>query len=102
MAAASGTVASKMQSFVETCSPEQVGQLMQALEEAKAKHAAGGAANAASTMTVKAGVTAKRTGKKQRNKKAKLERATGGPKRPLNSWMAFRSESSPSNDSEYH
>jgi len=91
MAAASGTAASQMQDFIDTCTSEQIGELMQVLQATQEKNA-GGARNAASTMTVKAGVTAKRTGKKQRNKRAKLERATGGPKRPLNSWMAFRSE----------
>jgi len=33
-----------------------------------------------------------KTATKQRNKKAKLDNQTGGPKRPLNSWMAFRSQ----------
>ena len=41
-------------------------------------------------MTAKASVTTMRTGNKQLIKKVKSDRATGGPKRPLNSWMAFR------------
>lgn len=92
MAAAPGTAASKMHDFLGTCTPEQIGELMQVLQATQDKNAAGGVRDAAATMTVKAGVTAKRTGKKYRNKKAKLARADGGPKRPLNSWMAFRSE----------
>lgn len=92
MATASGSAMTEMQSFIDTCTPEQIGELMQALQATKEKNATGGARNATSTMTAKAGVTAKRTGKKQLNKKAKLERATGSPKRPLNSWMAFRSQ----------
>lgn len=102
MATASDTPASKMQGFFDTCSPQQVDELMQALQATQDKHVAAGRINAASTMTVKAGVTAKRTGKKQRNKRTKAERATGGPKRPLNSWMAFRSTLSNSRYSESH
>lgn len=81
--------ASTMQSFFEQCPTPQLDGLMQALRETQERRANG---NGASTMTAKAGVTAKRTGKKQRNKRAKAERIAGGPKRPLNSWMAFRSE----------
>lgn len=91
MSAAPGAAVSKMQSFFDTCSPEQIGELMQVLQATQEKNSAGGARDAASTMAVKARVTAKRTGKKQRNKKAKLERAQGSMKRPLNSWMAYRS-----------
>jgi hypothetical protein len=46
-------------------------------------------------VRVHTGVKAVRTGKKQRNKKAKREGATGAPKRPLNSCLAFRSKSHP-------
>lgn len=102
MAAVPGTAVSKMQDFFDTFTPDQIGELMQVLQEKHDKNAAGAARNAASKMTAKAGVTAKKTGKKARNKKAKLERATGGPKRPLNSWMAFRSESTHLKDSERH
>lgn len=81
-----------MQNFIGSCSAAQIAQLIQALQDTQSSNAAGTASNAASTMTVKAGVAAAKTGKKQRDKKAKSESVTGGPKRPLNSWMAFRSK----------
>lgn len=65
---------------------------MQVLQTTQEKNASGSAPNATSTMASKAGVTGKRTGKKQRNKQAKIEKVKNGPKRPLNSWMAFRSK----------
>ena len=80
-----------MQNFLDTCTPTQVNQLIEALR-AQPRNAESVTPNAASNMTAKAGVTTAKTGKKQRNKKVKSDRATGGPKRPLNSWMAFRSK----------
>ena len=81
---------SAMQSIVETCSPTQINQLIEALQATQPRNAESATPNAASSMSTRAGVTTAKTGKKQRAKKAKIERATGGPKRPLNSWMAFR------------
>ena len=89
MPAAAGAVA-KMTAFFTTCSSDQINELMQVLQETQANNATAGSPDAVSKMTVKAGVTPKKIAKKPRNKKAKVERATGGPKRPLNSWMAFR------------
>ena len=79
-----------MQSLVESCTPTQLNQIIETLRAAQPRNAESAASNAASSMTARAGVTAAKTGKKQRIKKAKSDRATGGPKRPLNSWMAFR------------
>ena len=90
--AATAPLPAAMQNFLDTCTPTQVNQLIEALQATQPRNAESVAPNAASSMTVKAGVTTAKTGKKQRNKKVKSDRATGGPKRPLNSWMAFRSK----------
>jgi len=75
----------EIQSLLASCTPEHAAQIIQALQIAGSQ-----APNADSTMPAEK-VT--KTGAKQHSKKAKRENATGGPKRPLNSWMAFRSES---------
>jgi hypothetical protein len=88
--AAATPLQAAMQGLLETCTPTQINQLIEALQAAHPRNAESAAPNAASSMTARAGVTTVKTGKKQRTKKAKSDRATGGPKRPLNSWMAFR------------
>jgi len=75
-----------LRTYLATCSAEHADQIIQTL-----RNAGRPAPSAASSMTAQTGPRAVRTGKKQRNKKAK-QGATGGPKRPLNSWMAFRSK----------
>ncbi|KAI6850559.1 hypothetical protein KC327_g648 [Hortaea werneckii] len=75
-----------LRAYLATCSAEHADQIIQTLRE----HAGRQVPNAASKMTArKASKIAKPT-KKERTKKPKLAVATGGPKRPLNSWMAFR------------
>jgi len=81
-----------LRTYLTTCSAEHADQIIQTLREHLRQNAGGQAPSAAPSMTAQTG---SKVGKKQRNKKAKAktkqEGATGGPKRPLNSWMAFRS-----------
>lgn len=49
--------------------------------------------NRAFSMKAQTGLKAAKTEKKLRNKQVKPESGIGRPKRPLNSWMAFRSKS---------
>ena len=88
--ASTASLQSAMQGILQNCTQTQINQLIEALQAAQPRNAEIAAPNAASTMTARAGVTTAKNGKKQRDKKAKSDRATGGPKRPLNSWMAFR------------
>lgn len=86
-----------MQSFLATCSPEHVEQIIKVIQELPQRKIS----NPGSVMKAKHGVTVMKTGKKQRIKKTKQDGATGGPKRPLNSWMAFRSKYSPEKSLNY-
>nr|QEJ80706.1 putative MAT1-1-1 protein [Teratosphaeria gauchensis] len=79
-----------LSTYLATCSPEHADQITQTIRETLRQNAPSPAANAAPSMRVQSSLKTARTGTKQRNKKAKRESATGGPKRPLNSWMAFR------------
>nr|POE90021.1 mating-type protein mat-1 [Quercus suber] len=79
-----------LQSYLTTCSSEHAEQIIQALREAQGQHVKKHTPEAASTMKSAITSPATKTGKKQRAKKSKLHGAEGGPKRPLNSWMAFR------------
>lgn len=88
--ASAASLQTAMQGLLETCTPTQINQFIEALQAAQPRNVESVAPNVASSMTVRAGVTTAKTGKKQRTKKAKSDGATGGPKRPLNSWMAFR------------
>jgi hypothetical protein len=81
--ASTASLQAAMQGIVDSSSRAQLNQLIEAFQAAQPR-------NAASSMTAKADMTAPKSGKEQRIKKSKSERATGGPKRPLNSWMAFR------------
>ena len=69
------TMPQEVQTFLASLSPEEAEQIIRDLH-----------------VPAPMAPVAVRTGKKYRNKKAKQ---AGGPKRPLNSWMAFRSMSSP-------
>lgn len=79
-----------LRTYLATCSAEHADQIIQTLRESIQRNAPRALpTNAASSMRV---ATTSKAVKKQRNKKAKREGEGGGPKRPLNSWMAFRSE----------
>lgn len=69
-----------MQTYLDNCTPQQVQDIIQHIQGLSHQHAA----REKSSMTVKAASVVK----KQRSKKSKASK--GGPKRPLNSWMAFR------------
>ncbi|KAI7496777.1 hypothetical protein KC367_g6432 [Hortaea werneckii] len=75
-----------LRAYLATCSDEHADQIIQTLRE----HAGRQVPNAASKMTAHKASKIAKPAKKQRTKKPKAEVATGGPKRPLNSWMAFR------------
>ncbi|KAI6843472.1 hypothetical protein KC340_g8527 [Hortaea werneckii] len=75
-----------LRAYLATCSAEHADQIIQTLRE----HAGRQVPNAASKMTAHKASKIAKPAKKQRTKKPKPEVATGGPKRPLNSWMAFR------------
>lgn len=77
-----------LRAYLATCSDEHADQIIQTLRD----HAGRQVPNAASKMTAHKASKIAKPAKKQRTKKPKAEVATGGPKRPLNSWMAFRSK----------
>ncbi|KAF2214514.1 hypothetical protein CERZMDRAFT_110793 [Cercospora zeae-maydis SCOH1-5] len=70
--------------YLHSCSEDMATQIIGALQQAGSRTVP----NAAPSMTTTGSAVAK-TEKKQR-KKAKSDLEAGGPKRPLNSWMAFR------------
>ncbi|GIZ37941.1 hypothetical protein CKM354_000136900 [Cercospora kikuchii] len=70
--------------YLQSCSEDMATQIIGALQQAGSR----AVPNAAPSMTA-AGSAVAKTEKKQR-KKAKSDLETGGPKRPLNSWMAYR------------
>lgn len=89
------------ENFITTCTPAQISQLNEAIASVQQTKDAGTSKSKATTsMTIKGGVTASKISKKSQSKKAKkmvgATAAVGvvavGPKRPLNSWMAFRSK----------
>ncbi|KAK1816083.1 hypothetical protein LTR12_009505 [Friedmanniomyces endolithicus] len=82
----------ELRTYLATCSPEHAEQIIQALREAVNRNATEAplAIVAANSMVVQTGSGVAKNVKKQRNKKPKIEVVSGGPKRPLNSWMAFR------------
>lgn len=81
-----------LRTYLATCSAEHADQIIQALHEHLRQGAGGHTPNAASSMAAQTGSKVAKPSKKLRSKKAKQEGTTGGPKRPLNSWMAFRSK----------
>lgn len=82
---ATEAMAPEMLSYLDSCSEDMASQIIGALQQAGRR----AAPNAAASMTV-TGSAVTKIEKKQRQK-AKPAPATGGPKRPLNSWMAYRS-----------
>lgn len=91
--AESAVLPAALQSYLTTCSSQHAEQIIEALRVSQGQNAEKETPVTASSMKIVTGLSAVKTGKKQRTKKVKLDGATGGPKRPLNSWMAFRSKS---------
>lgn len=71
--------------YLATCSDEMASQIVDALQQANRIDP-----NAGPSMIVSSSAPKKIAKKQRKNAKSALE--TGGPKRPLNSWMAFRSK----------
>nr|QIA97802.1 putative MAT1-1-1 protein [Teratosphaeria destructans] len=88
--ATTSALSQDLATYLATCSPEHAEQIARTFRKSLRNYAPSPSANAAPSMKVQSSLKAVKTGKKHRNKKAKRESATGGPKRPLNSWMAFR------------
>ena len=84
---ATDAITPEMLTFLESCTEDMASQIIGALQQAGRR----AVPSAAPSMTV-TGSAVTKIEKKQR-KKAKSVIATGGPKRPLNSWMAYRSKS---------
>ena len=81
------TMADEFRTFLEGCDEAMASQIIGVLQQA-GRHIV---PSTASGMTARRSAVAK-TEKKQR-KKTKSDPSALGPKRPLNSWMAFRSKS---------
>lgn len=76
----SAAIPASMQTYLNNCTPQQVQDIVQHIQGLSHPNVA----RDKPSTKVKSGSVVK----KQRTKKAKT--TTGGPKRPLNSWMAFR------------
>ncbi|WPH01758.1 putative MAT1-1-1 protein [Acrodontium crateriforme] len=81
-----------VQNYLASCSPEHADQIIQTLRAAHRRIHPEENTDVETGMKVRKIPTTSKAAKKQRKKKATRigEVATGGPKRPLNSWMAFR------------
>nr|ADB11119.1 mating-type 1-1 protein [Pseudocercospora musae] len=82
---ATDAMSDKFRTYLETCSEGMASQIMSTLQQVAARRPV---PNAAPGMAATSSAVAKPE-KKQR-KKAKSEPVAVGPKRPLNSWMAYR------------
>ncbi|KAI5357558.1 Putative mating-type protein MAT alpha 1, HMG-box [Septoria linicola] len=81
---ATDTMTDTFRNYLEHCSEEMASQIITALRQAGDRPVP----NVAQSMPLTASAVSKPQ-KKQR-RKAKSDVETGGPKRPLNSWMAYR------------
>ncbi|OQO00614.1 hypothetical protein B0A48_13104 [Cryoendolithus antarcticus] len=86
------TEAQALVNIFSTASEEHVEEIIKAL---KALPQLMKAKTEVTKMKTKHGLAAARSIKKPCVKRGKQEKATGGPKRPLNSWMAFRNYYNP-------
>ncbi|KAK3635458.1 hypothetical protein LTR56_014742 [Elasticomyces elasticus] len=94
--ATSDPIPQELSTYLATCSSEHADQIIQALREANQRNATrptNRPTPATHNMVVqnpviRGGKRAKQP--KPRVKKSKIDGVSGGPKRPLNSWMAFR------------
>lgn len=75
--------------FLEGCSEEQAAQITDVLKQVTSRAAL---SPAPGTTTARSAVVKPDKKSVKKAKQSKLAVATGGPKRPLNSWMAYRSK----------
>jgi hypothetical protein len=82
----------EIRTYLSTCSVEHADQIILTLRQVVHRDATSVQVHPpAASMRATQASTSTKIVKKHRSKKARREVEAAGPKRPLNSWMAFRS-----------